>query len=55
MAPMALTNQVVTRNGFRIGFVAILQTVSPAIVAVTFLGESASDKFQQVGDAVAST
>ncbi|HWL91854.1 MAG TPA: Flp family type IVb pilin [Actinomycetota bacterium] len=25
------------------------------IVAVTFLGESASDKFQQVGDAVAST
>jgi putative colanic acid biosynthesis UDP-glucose lipid carrier transferase len=37
MAPMALTNQVVTRNGFRIGFVAILQTVSPAIVAVTFL------------------
>jgi putative colanic acid biosynthesis UDP-glucose lipid carrier transferase len=37
MAPMALTNQVVTRNGFRIGFVAVLQTVSPAIVAVTFL------------------
>ncbi|HEX5649740.1 MAG TPA: undecaprenyl-phosphate glucose phosphotransferase [Steroidobacteraceae bacterium] len=26
-----------TRNGFRIGFVAVLQTVSPAIVAVTFL------------------
>lgn len=25
------------------------------IVAVTFLGESTSDKFQQVGDAVAST
>jgi pilus assembly protein Flp/PilA len=25
------------------------------IVAVTFLGESASDKFQQVGDAVSST
>jgi pilus assembly protein Flp/PilA len=25
------------------------------IVAVTFLGQSASDNFQQVGDAVAST
>ena len=37
MAPMALTDRVVTRNGFWIGFVAVLQTVVPALVAVTFL------------------
>ena len=37
MAPMALTDRVVTRNGFWIGFVAVLQTVVPALVAVAFL------------------
>lgn len=37
MAPMALTDRVVTRNGFWIGFVAVLHTVVPAVVAVTFL------------------
>jgi putative colanic acid biosynthesis UDP-glucose lipid carrier transferase len=37
MAPVALTDRVVTRNGFWIGFVAVLQTVVPPLVAVTFL------------------
>jgi putative colanic acid biosynthesis UDP-glucose lipid carrier transferase len=37
MAPVALTDQVVTRNGFWIGLVALLQTVVPAVVAVGFL------------------
>jgi putative colanic acid biosysnthesis UDP-glucose lipid carrier transferase len=37
MAPMALTGQVVTRNGFLIGLVALAQTILPPIVAVSFL------------------
>ncbi len=37
MAPMAMTHHVVTRNGFWIGLVAVLQTVLPAFVAVSFL------------------
>lgn len=37
MAPMAYAEQVVTRNGFWIGLVALLQTVLPAIVAVCCL------------------
>jgi putative colanic acid biosynthesis UDP-glucose lipid carrier transferase len=37
MAPVALTEHVVTRNGFWIGVVAVLQAVLPPLVAVTFL------------------
>ena len=37
MTPVAMTQHVVTRNGFWVGFVALLQTVVPPIVAVGFL------------------
>ena len=37
MTPVAMTQHVVTRNGFWVGFVALLQTVMPPIVAVGFL------------------
>ncbi|HEX6572707.1 MAG TPA: undecaprenyl-phosphate glucose phosphotransferase [Steroidobacteraceae bacterium] len=37
MAPTALTDQVVTRNVFWVGFVAVLQMIAPALVAVGFL------------------
>jgi Undecaprenyl-phosphate glucose phosphotransferase len=37
MTPVSMTEHVVTRNGFWVGFVAVLQTVTPAIVAIAFL------------------
>ena len=37
MAPVALSDRIITRNGFWIGFVAVLQTIVPPIVAVGFL------------------
>ena len=37
MAPVAMTQHIVTRNGFWVGLVALLQTIVPPVVAVGFL------------------
>jgi len=58
---MRLYAWIQTRIGSEDGATAVEYALMVAliavviIVAVTFLGESTSDKFQQVGDAVSST
>jgi len=37
MSPISMTGSVIVRNGFWIGFAALLQTVAPAAVAIAFL------------------